>query len=129
MIAVDSNVLVRALTKDDPGQAKQAAKILATDDIFIPKTVFLEMAWVLRYAYDIDRRAIMTGFRKLMGLPNVKVEDQQNVYQAISWYEGGLDFADALHLASSMHADRFVTFDKAFIKAARKRSPVDISTP
>jgi predicted nucleic-acid-binding protein len=129
MIAVDTNVLVRVLTKDDPGQAKKAVKILAAGDIFLSKTVFLEVAWVLRYAYNIDRKGILTGFRKLMGLPNVKVEDQQNVYQAIAWYECGLDFADALHLASSMTADRFVTFDKAFIKTARKCSTRDISMP
>ena len=46
-----------------------------------------------------------------MGLPNVHVEDQQTVFRAISWYESGLDFADAFHLASTMKADKFVTFD------------------
>jgi len=38
--------------------------------------------------------------------PNVSVEDPQTVFQAVSWYEAGLDFADALHLASSMQADK-----------------------
>ena len=129
MIAVDTNILVRLLTKDDPGQAKRAAKIMESDDILIPKTVMLETEWVLRHAYGIDKDAIMKGFQKMMGLPNVRVEDQQTVFQAISWYESGLDFADALHLASSIKADKFVTFDDAFIKKARKFTSIDIILP
>ena len=129
MIAVDTNLLVRLLTKDDPNQAKRVAKIMTSDDIFIPKTAMLETEWVLHHAYGIGKGAITKGFQKTMGLPNVNVEDQQTVFQAISWYESGLDFADALHLASSMKADKFVTFDNAFIKKARKSTSVDITTP
>ena len=129
MIAVDTNLLVRLLTKDDPGQAMRAAKIMESDEIFIPKTVMLETEWVLRHAYEIDKAAIMKGFEKLMGLPNVRVEDQQAVFQAISWYESGLDFADALHLASSVKADRFVTFDNGFIKRAQRLISFEIAQP
>ncbi len=129
MIAVDTNILVRLLTKDDLSQAKRAAKVMESDDIFIPKTVILETEWVLRHAYGIDNGAIMKGFQKMMGLPNVRVEDQQAVFQAISWHESGLDFADALHLSSSMKADKFVTFDNAFIKKARKLISIDITGP
>ncbi len=129
MIAVDTNILVRLLTKDDLSQAKRAAKVIESDNIFIPKTVLLETEWVLRHAYGIGKKSIMSGFQKMMGLPNVNVEDQQTVFQAISWYESGLDFADALHLASSMKADKFVTFDNAFIKKARKLISIDITLP
>ena len=129
MIAVDTNILVRLLTKDDLSQAKRAAKVMESDDIFIPKTVILETEWVLRHAYGIDNGAIMKGFQKMMGLPNVRVEDQQAVFQAISWHESGLDFADALHLAASMKADKFVTFDNAFIKKARNLISIDITGP
>ena len=127
MIAVDTNILVRLLTKDDLSQAKRAAKIIESDDIFIPKTVMLETEWVLRHAYGISKEAILSGFQKMIGLPNVRVEDQQSVFQAISLYESGLDFADALHLASSMKADKFVTFDNALIKKARKLISIDIT--
>ena len=129
MIAVDTNLLVRLLTKDDPDQAKRAAKIMESDDIFIPKTVMLETEWVLRHAYGIGKDAIISGFQKMMGLPNVRVEDQQAVFEAISWYGSGLDFADALHVASSIKADKFVTFDNAFIKKARKLISIDITQP
>ena len=129
MIAVDTNLLVRILTKDDLRQAKRAAKIIESDDILIPKTVILETEWVLRHAYGINKGAIVEGFQKMMGLPNVHVEDQQAVFQAIAWYESNLDFADALHLASNMKADKFVTFDKTFIKKARQFTSIDIALP
>jgi len=129
MIGVDTNILVRVLTKDDPGQAKRAAKIMELNDVFIPKTVILETEWVLQHAYGIGKKAIVTGFQKMMGLPNVHVEDQQTVFQAVSWYESGLDFADAIHLTSSMKAAKFVTFDKAFIKNARQLISMDIALP
>jgi predicted nucleic-acid-binding protein len=129
MIAVDTNLLIRLLTKDDSNQANRATKVMESDDIFIPKTVMLETEWVLRHAYGINKGAITKGFQKIMGLPNVRVEDQQTVFQAISWYELGLDFVDALHLASSMKADKFVTFDNEFIKKAKKLISFDITLP
>jgi predicted nucleic-acid-binding protein len=89
----------------------------------------LETEWVLRHAYKIGKKAIMRGFQKMIGLPNISIEDQQTVFQAISWCESGLDFADALHLASSLKADKFVTFDSALIKKARKFISIDITTP
>ena len=61
-----------------------------------------------------------------MGLPNVSVEDWQAVFQAILWYRSGFDFADALHLSSSGHADKFVTFDKDFAKKALEVKAIDV---
>ena len=106
MIAVDTNILVRLLTKDDPRQARRAVRIMKSDEILIPKTVLLETEWVLRHAYGIDKGVILESFKALLGLSNVTVEDQQAVYQAIAWSEAGLDFADALHLAGGAPADR-----------------------
>ena len=129
MIAIDTNLLVRLLTRDDPGQVKRAARVMESDDVFIPKTVMLETEWVLRYAYGIGKDAILNGFQKIIGLPNVHIEDPQAIYQAILWYESGLDFADALHLAASLKADKFATFDNSFIKKAQKLTSIEIILP
>ena len=126
MIAVDTNLLVRLLTKDDPDQAKRVAKVMERDEIFIPKTVMLETEWVLRHAYEIDRSYIISGFKKLLGLPNVNVEDPDSIYQAISWYENKFDFADALHPASSRRCESFATFDSSLIKKAQQFSSVEM---
>jgi len=129
MIAVDTNLLVRILTNDDPNQARRALKILNTDDIFIPKTVLLETEWVLRHAYEIDRSNIINGFQKLLGLSNVNLEDPDTIYQAISWYENKYDFADALHLASSRRCVSFATFDRSLIKKAKQFSSMEMVKP
>ena len=126
MISVDTNLLVRVLTNDDPTQARRAAKILQSDEIFIPKTVILETQWVLNYAYAIHKVDILSGFKKLLGLPNVYPEDSETITQAIFWNEQGFDFADALHLASSRGLDKFATFDAAFAKKACKISSLEV---
>jgi predicted nucleic-acid-binding protein len=129
MIGVDTNLLVRILTDDDPIQARRAAKILQSGDIYITKTVLLETEWVLRHAYEIEKANIKKGFLKLLGLPNVSVEDPDSVTQAISWYENNFGFADALHLASSKRCEKFATFDSAFIKKAQQFSSTVIIRP
>ena len=129
MIAVDTNLLVRLLTSDDPSQARRAAKIMESDDIFIPKTVMLETEWVLRHAYGIEKINIIKGFQRLLGLRNVRVEDPDTVLQAISWYDSEFDFADALHLASNKRAKKFATFDSAVAKKARQVSSIQVIKP
>ena len=55
MISPDTNVLVRVLTNDDEKQADLAAEVLSANDVFLAKTVLLELEWVLRYSYEFDR--------------------------------------------------------------------------
>ena len=129
MIAVDTNLLVRLLTNDDPVEAKRALRVMESDDILTPKTVLLETEWVLRHGYGLSREIIAQSFQKLLGIPNVKTEDQQTVNQALRWYQEGLDFADALHLASSAKADRFATFDRDFVKKASKLGSIEVFKP
>lgn len=118
MIAVDTNVLVRLLTGDDPAQTRLAADLFAQESIFIPKTVLLETEWVLRYSYELSPTVILTAYRKLLGLPQVAVEDNNALVEALARYEEGMDFAAALHLASMGEADQFATFDARLKKRA-----------
>lgn len=120
MIAVDTNVLVRIVTNDDPAQAKRAVRALEDKPVFVAKSVMLEMEWVLRYAYRLPRAAILDAMRRLYGVPKLDVEDSASVILALEWYEQGLDFADALHLASSPRGQRFLTFDTRLARRAGK---------
>ena len=84
------------------------------------KTVLLETEWVLRAAYGFDRKATMAALRGLAGLPTVRVEDAPAVAQALEWFAAGMDFADALRVASSGEAAKFMTFDRKLAgRAAR----------
>lgn len=121
MIALDTNVWIRYLTNDDPAQAKRALDLLRTsDDIFIPKTVLLEMEWVLRAVYGSPVQSIEQAMLQILGLPNVTAETPEQVAFALGLYREGMDFADALHLAGSGDAEAFYTFDGKFIRAASK---------
>lgn len=122
MIALDTNVLVRVLTRDDPDQAALAAEVMKSADLFVCKTVLLELEWVLRFAYQFDRPAIADALRHLLGLPRLRVEDEAAVVSGLEGYEAGLDFADALHLSSSGTAvTEFATFDRALARKAASK--------
>ena len=121
MIGVDTNLLVRLFTNDDVSQARYAKKLFENNIIFISKSVLLETEWVLRYTYEFSSDVILKAFEKLLGLPHVTVEDPACIIKIMRWYSQGFDFADAMHLASSIEiTDRFATLDKAFIKRAKK---------
>ena len=119
MIGVDTNVLVRYLTNDDAEQARKAMSVLAgADRILVTHTVLLELAWVLRAVYELSPETIHRSLLQVLGLPNVRIEKAEQIVQALAWYETGMDFADALHLALAAGVERFVTFDQRFFKTA-----------
>lgn len=126
MLAVDTNVIVRIVTNDDPEQARRAVALFERERIFIAKTVLLEVEWVLRFSYQLPREVIAPTLRKVIGLHPVAVEDPDEVFIALDGYEQGLDFADALHLASSSRADGFATFDQKMAKRAGKLQAIEI---
>jgi len=121
MIGIDTNILIRLLTNDDKAQARYAAKLIERNAIFISKSVLLETEWVLRYTYEFSSDVIYKAFEKLLGLPRITVEDPACIIKIMQWYNQGVDFADAMHLASSIQVtDKFATLDKTLIKCAKK---------
>ncbi len=126
MLAVDTNPIVRLLANDDAAQTRRAAALFASEQIYISKTVLLESEWVLRFSYELPPKIILQALRNLVGLPNVMVEQQREIAEALDGFERGLDFADALHLASSRRAGRFATFDRKLIKRAEKLTDIEL---
>jgi predicted nucleic-acid-binding protein len=120
MIALDSNILARYLLNDDPRQGKAALALLSGSGEFTaPTSVLLELVWVLE-VNGCTRDEILKGLKHVLGLPNFAVKELEAVLYALRWFEGGMDFADALHLALSARDDRLVTFDKSLDRTARK---------
>ena len=127
MIAVDTSVLVRLLTGDEPKQAAAARRLFSSQPIWIAKTVLLETGWVLRSLYGFEQGAIREAFTKLLGLKNVKAEDESSVAAALMLVAHGVEFADAMHLGSRPLGSRFVSFDKSFVQRAKRAGAPDIS--
>ncbi len=119
MIAVDTNVLIRLLVKDDAAQNRIAEELFHTASIFIGITVWLESFWVLRKVYRIPVPDILAQFRKLIAMPNVQTENFELVALALSYTDRKIDLDDALHLATAHRALGFATFDEDLIKRAK----------
>ncbi|HEY2619510.1 MAG TPA: type II toxin-antitoxin system VapC family toxin [Acetobacteraceae bacterium] len=129
MHAVDTDVLVRYLTNDDPDQAARARRLLAREQVIVRLTVLLEAEWVLRAVYGFDARQVIAGLRGFAGLENVAVENAATAACALDWAEHGLDFADALNLAATRAHRGFISFDKALARAARKPGAPVVKEP
>ncbi len=128
MLALDTNILARYyVDEENPSRATRARReaarraIESGGDLFVAKTVLLELEWVLRGVYGLTRGDVLRAFENLLALPNVELEDRAVVESALANLRSGLDFADALHHASSRACMAFLTFDtRRFAGRARR---------
>lgn len=130
MRAVDTNILARYYLRDDPAHARIADNLLSAGDLFVPKSVVLELEWVLRSVAGQLADKVADCLAHLIALPDVIIEDLDEVESALRHYRRGLDFADALHLASARDCAELLTFDdRRFARRAtrlRVKPPVTI---
>lgn len=125
MLGLDTNVLARYYVREG-GRARaqeEAARTLVErgSPLFAPKTVLLELEWVLRGVYGHPPADVCRVFEHLLALEHVEVEDRATVETALGNLKRGLDFADALHHASSRACEGFVTFDAKRFAGRAKR--------
>jgi predicted nucleic-acid-binding protein len=125
MLGLDTNVLARYYVHEGGSAHPQelAARKLVENGspLFVPKTVVLELEWVLRGVYGHPAEDVCRVFEHLLALEHVEVEDRATVESAVGNLKRGLDFADALHHAGSRTCEAFVTFDaKRFAGRARR---------
>jgi predicted nucleic-acid-binding protein len=123
MRALDTNVLVRALVRDDAEQAAKAEEILTRDEVFVPVTVMLELEWVLRSRYGFTAEKVAQALALLCAMPRVSVGEADAVRQAAARVAKGWDFADALHHALSQGCEDFLSFDEQLIKRYARAVP------
>lgn len=120
MIAIDTNLLLRLVLDDDPVQQARVNTLFKTGKLITaPATVMLELVWVLQ-SRGFSAANIVHGLTALLDVPNFKPEHELAIREALHSYQSGMDFADALHLALSASHEKFMTFDKAFARQAKK---------
>lgn len=126
MIAVDTNVLARFYCDDpaDPEARRQrpAARRIITGSpaLFVALSVVLELEWVMRGFYELVPQQVCSVLEHLLGMSHVTVERWEIVKDAIDLHRQGIDFADALHWASSRGCDSFLSFDKALVRGSTR---------
>ena len=123
MVAADTNVVLRFILKDDPIQSPLARDLIASNKIFVPVTVMLEAEWALRRVYKLPKPDVINALTAIIETETIQVDQADFVLAALELTEQGVDFADALHLASSTQCDWLATFDKDFVKFAKGATP------
>lgn len=124
MIGLDTNILVRYLTQDDPIQSAKASDIFERrltpkNKGFISVVVIVETVWVLDRAYGLTAQELSATLERLLQVEVLMLEHEQEVFTAMVALKQGLaSFADALiaELGTSAGCTRTLTFDQ---KAAR----------
>ena len=119
MLAVDTNVVVRLLVNDDERQGAKARVLFESGDVWIGATVLLEVAWVLESVYGLDAVEAAESLDRLLGLPNVRIENPGAIATALAAAKQGVELADALHLCRAPEDVEFATFDRALARSAQ----------
>lgn len=119
-IAIDTNVLVRLLVRDDEAQFRAATALVEEaaktgQPILILLCALLETEWVLRSRFRLDKPTIASAFTQLLESREVVFEHEATVEECLYlWAQHPTaDFADCLLLARATQMGRvpFMTFD------------------
>lgn len=102
MLGIDTNVLVRFLTRDDEAQFRRSRNLIkreaeAGEPVLISLAVLLEAEWVLRSRYKLGKTEILGAFSDLLGAFDLSFEDEASIEEALFlWRDSSAQFADCL---------------------------------
>lgn len=119
MLAIDTNVLVQLVARDDAGQVN-AAEQFVSKGAWISQLVLAETLWVLDCVYELSRKQIATAVQMLLNHQDLTLQDAEVVALALDHYRSrpGIDFSDCLVLEIARKAGHLpvATFDRNFAK-------------
>lgn len=128
-ITVDTNILVRAVVRDDQRQARAAAKLLKEAELIaVSLPCLCEFVWVLRRVYNLERQDIYAALDTLLNASNVEV-NRPAVDAGMAILKEGGDFADGLiaYEGNWLGGETFVSFDKRAVSLiARQGQPAKL---
>ena len=122
-ITVDTNVLVRAVVRDDKKQAQAAARILKDASLIaVPLPCLCEFVWVLRRVYGFGQNDVVAAVEALVDAANVVV-NHPAVDAGLAVLKAGGDFADGLiaYEGEWLGGETFVSFDKKAVSVIGKQ--------
>jgi predicted nucleic-acid-binding protein len=117
-VTVDTNVLVRAVVRDDKAQAEAAAKVLRSANLVaVTISSLCEFVWVLRRRYELSTAEVAAAIRALTAADNVET-DRPAVAAGLAMLDAGGDFADGViaYEGRWLGAETFVSFDKKAVE-------------
>ncbi|HET9281218.1 MAG TPA: type II toxin-antitoxin system VapC family toxin [Candidatus Angelobacter sp.] len=131
MTGLDTNILVRYLTQDDPVQSRKAIEIIErrlslTDPGFVSVVTIAETVWVLDRAYNFSNREIAAAVERMLQVEVLVIQHEQEVFAAmIALKQGRSSFSDALiaELGAQAGCLHTLTFDQKALRFPRFRLP------
>lgn len=124
MIGLDTNILIRYLTQDDPVQSAKATEIIeqrltAADRGFVSVVTMAEIVWVLDRAYGLTKKEITAAIERMLQVEVLLIENEQEVFAAmIALKQSQGAFADALiaQLGTKAGCTHTLTFDRKALR-------------
>jgi predicted nucleic-acid-binding protein len=124
MLGIDTNVLVRFLTRDDPEQFDRAQKLIRREasrgePVFVSHLVLMETEWVLRSRYKLAKADILGAFSELLSSIDLAIEEESSIEEALYvWKDSAAQFADCMIGAHyrHCHCTNTASFDTAALK-------------
>lgn len=131
MIGLDTNVLIRYITQDDPVQSAQATEVMErrlslASPGFVSVVTMAEIVWVLDRAYGLTTQQIAAAIERMLQVEVLVVENEQEVFAAMMALKQGRGaFADALiaELGARAGCVHTLTFDKKALRLPGFRLP------
>jgi predicted nucleic-acid-binding protein len=124
VIGLDTNVLVRYLTQDDPAQAAKASRVIeaaSPGSLFISAIVLCELVWVLEDVYRHGRAELATVLEKILLTSQFAFEEKDLLWKALTDYRQRKgDFSDHVigHLGTRAGCEYSLTFDRGLKDSA-----------
>lgn len=124
MIGLDTNVIVRYLTQDDPAQSPLATglienRLTVEAPGFVSVVVMVETAWVLERSYNLGAVELSAAIERMLQIDVLNIQHEQEVFTAmIALKQGRGSFADELiaELSHAADCDYTVTFDQKALR-------------
>ncbi|GIU93012.1 MAG: ribonuclease VapC [Acidimicrobiia bacterium] len=119
---VDTNILIRHLTGDPPGQARRATASLAeAEELLLPDLIVAEVVFVLESFYEVATDEVARLVRSVIAYPPIRTLDPGLLLRSLEIYETHrIDFAEA-YLVASAEASGIpdvVSFDRSIDRVA-----------
>jgi predicted nucleic-acid-binding protein len=126
MLGIDTNVLIRYLTRDNQPLYENARRLIDREvakgkPVLVSLLVLLQTEWVLRSRYEMAKAEIIAAFSALLDTADLAFEDEPSLETAIyTWKESAVDFADCLIDARNrrLGCRATATFDSKALKLA-----------
>jgi len=126
MIGLDTNILVRYITQDDPSQSAKATKLIESFSAeapgFVSMVAVVELVWVIQACYRASRQSVGDMLENLLRTQELIVEHSELIWQALRRFRATAhaDFADCLieRCGHAAHCKYTATFDHQAAKAA-----------